>query len=232
MYDVMTREGLRRRRGVGGGVEPRAPPHGRRAGDGRAAAGPGRRASPPPPTSSTTARPTTCGWCSPCSGRPSASARCAATAWRSPAWWSAAGRAAGVLCRDAVDGGEFELCADNVVNATGVWADRIRPDELHDEAEVPMIRPSRGTHVTVSAELLPVRGRRDRARRQGPLDLRPAVARAHPDRHNRQRLRGRAGPHPAGGGGHRLPPERGERVLRHLARTRATSPAPTPACAR
>ena len=47
------------------------------------------------------------------------------------------GRAAGVLCRDAVGGGEFELIAANVVNATGVWADRIRPDELHDEAEVP-----------------------------------------------------------------------------------------------
>ncbi len=66
------------------------------------------------------------------------------------------GRASGVLCRDALGGGEFELCADNVVNATGVWADRIRPDELHDEAEVPRIRPSRGTHVTVSLERLPV----------------------------------------------------------------------------
>ena len=66
------------------------------------------------------------------------------------------GRAAGVLCRDAVGGGEFELAAENVVNATGVWADRLRPDELHDEAEVPRIRPSRGTHVTVSIEDLPV----------------------------------------------------------------------------
>ena len=61
-----------------------------------------------------------------------------------------------MLCRDAVAGAEFELCADNVVNATGVWADRLRPDELHDEAEVPTIRPSRGTHVTVSAEDMPV----------------------------------------------------------------------------
>lgn len=65
------------------------------------------------------------------------------------------GRAAGVACRDTVGGGELEVQAANVVNATGVWADRIRPDELHDEAEVPQIRPSRGTHVTVSAELLP-----------------------------------------------------------------------------
>ena len=37
------------------------------------------------------------------------------------------GRAAGVLVRDAVGGGEFEVCADNVVNATGVWADQLRP---------------------------------------------------------------------------------------------------------
>jgi len=66
------------------------------------------------------------------------------------------GRAAGVLCRDGIGGGEFEVCATNVVNATGVWADQIRPGELHDEAEVPTIRPSRGTHVTVSADLLPV----------------------------------------------------------------------------
>ena len=66
------------------------------------------------------------------------------------------GRAAGVLCRDAIGGGEFEVSATNVVNATGVWADRIRPEELHGEAEVPRIRPSRGTHVTVSRELLDV----------------------------------------------------------------------------
>ena len=66
------------------------------------------------------------------------------------------GRAAGVLCRDTLGGGEFELCAENVVNATGVWADRIRPDELRDEAEVPRIKPSRGTHVTVSLDKLPV----------------------------------------------------------------------------
>ena len=66
------------------------------------------------------------------------------------------GRAEGVRCRDAIGGGEFEIRATNVVNATGVWADRIRPDELRREAEVPTIRPSRGTHVTVSREQLDV----------------------------------------------------------------------------
>ena len=67
------------------------------------------------------------------------------------------GRAAGVLCRDTLGGGEFELIGQNVVNATGVWADRLRPDELYDEAEVPRIRPSRGTHVTVRADRLRVK---------------------------------------------------------------------------
>jgi glycerol-3-phosphate dehydrogenase len=66
------------------------------------------------------------------------------------------GRAAGVLVRDAVGGGEFELTADNVVNATGVWADRLRPDELYAEEEVPRIRPSRGTHLLLARQDLPV----------------------------------------------------------------------------
>ena len=67
------------------------------------------------------------------------------------------GRAAGVLVRDALDGGEFELAAQNVVNATGVWADRLRPQELYGEEEVPVIRPSRGTHVTLPRDLIDVR---------------------------------------------------------------------------
>jgi glycerol-3-phosphate dehydrogenase len=66
------------------------------------------------------------------------------------------GRAAGVLVRDTESGGEFEVEATSVINATGVWADRLRPDELYREEEVPRIRPSRGTHVTLPRELLPV----------------------------------------------------------------------------
>jgi glycerol-3-phosphate dehydrogenase len=66
------------------------------------------------------------------------------------------GRASGIVFSDRVGGGQFEIRADNVVNATGVWADRIRGDELHDEAEVPVIRPSRGTHITLSQERLPI----------------------------------------------------------------------------
>jgi glycerol-3-phosphate dehydrogenase len=64
--------------------------------------------------------------------------------------------AAGVELRDAETGDELELRAENVINATGVWADRISPEELHSEAEAPTIRPSRGTHITISPEDLPL----------------------------------------------------------------------------
>ena len=43
-----------------------------------------------------------------------------------------------------------------MVNATGVWADQIRPEELHDEEDVPRIRPSRGTHITLAQQDLPI----------------------------------------------------------------------------
>ena len=62
----------------------------------------------------------------------------------------------GVRAVDTESDSSFVIRAQNVVNATGVWADRLRPDELHDEAEVPTIRPSRGTHITVSQEALPL----------------------------------------------------------------------------
>jgi glycerol-3-phosphate dehydrogenase len=69
---------------------------------------------------------------------------------------SEGGRAAGVVCTDAESGERFEVRAANVVNATGVWADRIKPEEILTEEEVPRIAPSRGTHVTVSQDLLPL----------------------------------------------------------------------------
>ena len=66
------------------------------------------------------------------------------------------GRAAGVRVLDREGGEELTVRAANVVNATGVWADRIRPEELHSEAEVPVIRPSRGTHITLAHADLPL----------------------------------------------------------------------------
>ena len=62
----------------------------------------------------------------------------------------------GALVRDVDSGAAIAVRAANVVNATGVWADRLRPNELHDEAEVPVIRPSRGTHIVLPRELAPV----------------------------------------------------------------------------
>jgi glycerol-3-phosphate dehydrogenase len=62
----------------------------------------------------------------------------------------------GVRVFDRETATESFIRADNVINATGVWADRIRPEELHSEADVPQIRPSRGTHITLRHEDLPL----------------------------------------------------------------------------
>jgi glycerol-3-phosphate dehydrogenase len=66
------------------------------------------------------------------------------------------GAGTGVRVHDRESGGAFVVHAANVVNATGVWADRLRPEELYSEAEVPRIVPSRGTHITVSLDDLPL----------------------------------------------------------------------------
>jgi glycerol-3-phosphate dehydrogenase len=68
------------------------------------------------------------------------------------------GRARGVRVYDEESGERFDVRAENVVNATGVWADGLRPEELHSETELPVIRPSRGTHVTLRHEDLPLVG--------------------------------------------------------------------------
>ena len=59
------------------------------------------------------------------------------------------GRATGVAFVEAESGERIEVVADNVVNATGVFADRIRPEEVVEEEDVPRISPSRGTHVLI-----------------------------------------------------------------------------------
>ena len=68
------------------------------------------------------------------------------------------GRTRGVRALDSESGAELEVRAANVINATGVWADQLRPDELHDEAELPRIRPSRGTHLILDRDDLPLVG--------------------------------------------------------------------------
>jgi glycerol-3-phosphate dehydrogenase len=57
------------------------------------------------------------------------------------------GRAAGVAFVEAESGERIEVEAESVVNATGVFADRIRPEETIEQEDVPRISPSRGTHV-------------------------------------------------------------------------------------
>lgn len=68
------------------------------------------------------------------------------------------GRAQGVRVLDVESGERFDVRAANVINATGVWADELRPEELHGEAELPRIRPSRGTHITFHHDDLPLVG--------------------------------------------------------------------------
>jgi glycerol-3-phosphate dehydrogenase len=68
------------------------------------------------------------------------------------------GLAQGVHVRDVESGQSFDVRGANVINATGVWADELRPEELHGEAELPRIRPSRGTHITLEHEDLPLVG--------------------------------------------------------------------------
>jgi glycerol-3-phosphate dehydrogenase len=64
------------------------------------------------------------------------------------------GRAAGVAFVEAASGERIEVSAGNVINATGVFADRIRPEETIEEEDVPRISPSRGTHVLIDRDKL------------------------------------------------------------------------------
>ncbi|HET7509692.1 MAG TPA: glycerol-3-phosphate dehydrogenase/oxidase [Solirubrobacterales bacterium] len=66
------------------------------------------------------------------------------------------GKATGVAFLEADSGERMEVAADHVVNATGVFADQIRPEELLGEEDVPRIAPSRGTHLLIDAADLPM----------------------------------------------------------------------------
>jgi glycerol-3-phosphate dehydrogenase len=59
------------------------------------------------------------------------------------------GRATGVSFVEEESGERLEVRADNVVNATGVFADEIRTEEILGEEDVPRIAPSRGTHILI-----------------------------------------------------------------------------------
>jgi glycerol-3-phosphate dehydrogenase len=66
------------------------------------------------------------------------------------------GKATGVAFVEEESGERLEVGADHIVNATGVFADRIRTEELLGEEDVPRIAPSRGTHLLLSQEDLPM----------------------------------------------------------------------------
>jgi glycerol-3-phosphate dehydrogenase len=65
------------------------------------------------------------------------------------------GRASGVAFLESESGERIEVGAERVVNATGVWADQLRP-EVVEEEDVPRIAPSRGTHLVLDAADLPM----------------------------------------------------------------------------
>ena len=92
---------------------------------------------------------------------------------------------------------ELEVAAANVVNATGVWADRLRPERAARRGRGAGHPPQpRHAHHRPGGRAA-ARGGRDRARGRRPHDLRAAVAGPDADRHHRQRLRGRARARPA-----------------------------------
>ncbi len=63
------------------------------------------------------------------------------------------GRVTRVHVRDEVDGSTFTVSTRTVVNASGVWADRVASD-LHPGA-TPSLTPAKGVHVTVPRHRLP-----------------------------------------------------------------------------
>jgi glycerol-3-phosphate dehydrogenase len=62
------------------------------------------------------------------------------------------GKQSTVTFRDSASGESIAVSALNVINATGVWADQIRPGEIENEEDIPKIAPSRGTHLLFSDE--------------------------------------------------------------------------------
>ncbi len=62
------------------------------------------------------------------------------------------GKARQIEFVESASGETVVVEADNIVNATGVWADRIRPGEIEREEDIPRIAPSRGAHLLFSSE--------------------------------------------------------------------------------
>ena len=66
----------------------------------------------------------------------------------------AGGRVTGVIAHDAETDEHFEISAGCVVNATGVWVDRLRGPTRQGDGR-PLVTPSQGVHLVVDRAFLP-----------------------------------------------------------------------------
>lgn len=68
-----------------------------------------------------------------------------------------ADKVAGVVCEDAESGQRYTVRAKCIINATGVWVDRVRRmDSNHQgQAADPIVSPSQGVHLVVDSHFLP-----------------------------------------------------------------------------
>ena len=134
-----------------------------------------------------------------------------------------AARPASRVARRARAASEFEIRADNVVNATGVWADRHAPRaSCTTRPRCRSIRPSRGTHILIDrASALPMTRRRDRPgrRRAARSSCCPWLGQTLIGTTDND-YEGDLDHVAPGRGGRRVPARRGQRVLRHRARPR------------
>jgi glycerol-3-phosphate dehydrogenase len=65
-----------------------------------------------------------------------------------------AGNVSGARVRDRLLDSEYEIRARHVVNATGVWVDNVLT--MVEPTRVPAVQPSKGVHVVVNRERLPL----------------------------------------------------------------------------
>ncbi len=63
------------------------------------------------------------------------------------------GHSVGVKAKDLETGKEYKITSKVIINATGVFSDQIR--HLDDKTSLPIIAPSRGTHIVLPKEFLP-----------------------------------------------------------------------------
>ena len=68
-----------------------------------------------------------------------------------------AGTLVGLQCQDQETGKKYNIAASCVINATGVWVDEIRQQDVNpaDKALKDIVAPSQGVHVVVDREFMP-----------------------------------------------------------------------------